>query len=446
MANELILPAPTAPPTLLFAPQPSGDDSLDLVLYVIFKRWKLILGVFLSFATAAAIAVASKPAMRSATAKILLKPSRMAPQISGMSSENGRWPFPEQVLDSELELMQSRDVLIGAARTEQPDASGDALEAAIQRVRSNLLAVNLSNTSVLELTYSAPSVDEAQRTLQRILDEYLRQHTAAYSGSAELLRFYETEKTQAAEALRGSEEARGKWQAQSQVVSIDQQIVSQIDLLASLRKSHEQARADAAITLQQDPLLARLQGDLMTSESALADLLQRYTEADRRVQEKRQQAALLRRQIAETRGRLQATLGTHQQALESRILDAEAGLASLREKKLTSDRLSRTVELDQAAFQRYAQNLDEARVAARLDEERLSNVKVIEAPHGTTRTDLRKRAGFVALSTVVGLAAAVLIAFGLSFLSPCVRARRDVEQALGLPVLALIPDMRERSL
>lgn len=446
MANDLMLPPPSPAPSPLFAPRPSSDDSLDLVLYVIFKRWKLILGVFLAFATAAAIAVASKPPMRSATAKILLKPSRMSPQLSGMSSENGRWPFPEQVLDSELELVQSRDVLIGAARTESPGAVGDALELAIQRVRANLLAVNLANTSVLELTYSAPSVGEAQRTLQTILDEYLRQHTAAYSGSAELLRFYETEKAQAAQALRASEETRRKWQAETQVVSIDQQIAAQIDLLATLRKSYEQTRADSEITLQQDPLITRLQGDLMTSESGLSDLLQRYTEADRRVQEKRQQGDLIRQQIGATRARLRSTLGAHEKAIEARIHDAEATLASLREKKLTSDRLSRAVDLDHAAFQRYAQNLDEARVAARLDEERLSNVKVIEAPHGTTQTDLRKRAGFVALSTVVGLAAAILIAFGLSFLSPCVRARRDVEHGLGLPVLALIPDMRERSL
>ncbi len=123
---------------------------------------------------------------------------------------------------------------------------------------------------------------------------------------------------------------------------------------------------------------------------------------------------------------------------------ATAALASLREKKLTSDRLTRAVELEHDAYRQYAKNLDEARVAARLDEERLSNVKVIEAPHGTTLTDLRKRAGFFALSTVVGIATAILIAFGLSLLRPCIRGRGDVETELGLPVLALIPDMRDR--
>src|SRR5262249_47720181 len=158
------------------------------------------------------------------------------------------------------------------------------------------------------------------------------------------------------------------------------------------------------------------QGDLLTSEAGLAELEQRYTEADRRVQEKRQQVSLIVGQIASARGTLRATLAAHQKALETQVQGATATLASLREKKLISDRLTRAVELEQDAYRQYSKTLDEARVAARLDEERLSNVKVIEAPHGTTLTDLRKRAGFLALSIVVGVATAILIAFGLSLL------------------------------
>ena len=442
MANELTVPLP--PPSVLLAPRPSSSDSIELMLYVVFKRWKLIVAIFLAFATAAAIVTSLKPLTRNATAKILLKPSRMSPEISGMSPQDGRWPFPEQVLDSEIELVQSRDVLVGAALAEAPTATGERLELEIQRLRAHLLAINLPNTSVIELTYSADTLAEAQRTLERILADYLRQHTAIYTGSAELLRFYETEKSNAAEKLAAAEDARRKWQAENQVVSIDHQISSQIELLENGQKQLEQARADAEVTLQQDPLAARLQGDLLASEAGLADLEQRYTEADRRVQEKQQQIIRMRGQIASARGRLRATLAAHQKALEAQVQGATATLASLREKKLISDRLTRAVELAQEAYRQYSKNLDEARIAARLDEERLSNVKVIEAPHGTTITDLRKRAGFFAISIVVGVATAILIAFGLSLLRPCIRGRRDVEAELGLPVLALIPDMKDR--
>jgi uncharacterized protein involved in exopolysaccharide biosynthesis len=145
-----------------------------------------------------------------------------------------------------------------------------------------------------------------------------------------------------------------------------------------------------------------------------------------------------------TRGTLRAALAGHQKALETQVQAATVTLASLREKKLVSDRLTRAVELAQEAYRQYSKNLDEARIAARLDEERLSNVKVIEAPHGTTLTDLRKRAGFFALSIVVGVATAILIAFGLSLLRPCIRGRRELEAQLALPVLALIPDMKDR--
>jgi uncharacterized protein involved in exopolysaccharide biosynthesis len=446
MANELIVPPP--PPAIVFAARSSSNDTMELILYVLFKRWKLIFSISLAFVTSAVIAISLKPPMYRAVAKILLKPSRMSPQIPGMDGEKDRSPFPEfqeQVVSSEIELVKSRDVLIAAARAEAPTATDDQLELEIQRLRSNLLAVNIAGTSVIELIYSAPTVAQAQHTLERILDDYLREHTATYAGSAELLRFYETEKSQAAEMLAASEEERRKWQAQNRVVSIDQQISSQIESLAGAQTKLEQARADAEITLQQDPLIARLTGDLMTSEAALAELKQHYTDADRRVYEKSEQIDLIRGQIQSAHSTLRKRLDAHEKVLERQVREATAALASWREKKVISDRLTRAVDRNRDAFQLYAKNLDEARVGARLDEARLSNVKVIEAAHGTMLTDSRKQKGFLVLSTIVGLATAILIAFGLSLLRPCVRARHDVENELGLPVLALIPDMQRRS-
>jgi len=445
MANELIVPPP--PPAIVFAARSSSHDTMELILYVLFKRWKLMLCISLAFATAAAIAISLKPPMYRAVAKILLKPSRMSPQIPGMNGD--RSPFPEflqQVFSSEIELMKSRDVLIGAARAEAPEATADELELVIQRLRSNLLTVNIADTSVIELTYSAPTVAQAEHTLERILDDYLREHTATYAGSAELLRFYETEKSQTAEMLAASEEERRKWQAENQVVSIEQQISSQIQSLASAQQQLEQARADAEITPEQDPLIARLNGDLMTSEAALAELKQHYTDQDRRVYEKQQQVDLIRRQIQSARSALRNRLDAHEKVLERQVRGAAAALAALREKKVTSDRLTRAVDRNRDAYQLYAKNLDEARVGARLDEERLSTVKVIEAAHGTMLTDSRKQKGFFVLSTIVGLATAILIAFGLSLFRPCIRTRGDVENELELPVLALIPNMTQRPL
>src|SRR5688572_25752723 len=83
-------------------------------LFIGILKWKwLIVMLFLAFTVAAGVAMYMKPPVRTATAKILLKPDRVSLQMSGVSaSVGGKLPYPAQVLQSEVELIKSREVLI----------------------------------------------------------------------------------------------------------------------------------------------------------------------------------------------------------------------------------------------------------------------------------------------------------------------------------------------
>ena len=204
---------------------------------------------------------------------------------------------------------------------------------------------------------------------------------------------------------------------------------------------------------------------LLASEASVQDLLQRFTEKHRSVQEKKEQIAFLKKELAEAEENIighqttglnplkenlkhqfsdsQALLSSLQSQKEivgKQVLEASTGLASLREKKVKIDELSRVVELYKDAFMLYGKKLEEGRIATGLGKEQLANVALIGPAHASGGADSGIR--MVILSAFVGLALGLALAFGLEFFNSTLRTRHDAEYYLGVPVLAAVPDLR----
>ena len=88
MADELITTNSFRP--VRVAGDDSRHESVEQILYIFFRRKRMILGLFLAFTLAAAFAVWSKPPVRSASAKVLLKSDRVSLQISQLSPASAR--------------------------------------------------------------------------------------------------------------------------------------------------------------------------------------------------------------------------------------------------------------------------------------------------------------------------------------------------------------------
>jgi uncharacterized protein involved in exopolysaccharide biosynthesis len=247
--------------------------------------------------------------------------------------------------------------------------------------------------------------------------------------------------------------------------------------------------------VERHPLVGKLKTDVVTAEVQLQDLLQRYTEKDRRVQEKHEQIANLKRELANVETQAEAAARTRVEQLRRELasaskeieivgrettgvnllrdelekawstaqasatsLDAQratllrqvresaATLNTLGEKKLEADRLTRAVDVQREAYLLYAKKLEEARIAARLDKEQLADVSVAEQPQLIADNQRRTRLMMVGLSSIVGLALGLAIAFALELANNTLRTRSDVEYYLGVPVLAVIPDAKSRQL
>jgi uncharacterized protein involved in exopolysaccharide biosynthesis len=196
------------------------------------------------------------------------------------------------------------------------------------------------------------------------------------------------------------------------------------------------------VALEENPLLNRIEADLVSANVGLQDLLARYTEQDRRVREKREQIALIKRQLATAKSSLMQSRSKQSGLIGKQIGDTRAQLVYLRERKVDGERLARVVALARDAFLLYGKKLEEARIAAQLSRDQLSNLAVVERPHATSWTDFDERIGTVLLAAIVGLTIGIAVAFAGALFNKSLRTRRDVEIHVGLPVLATIPDLR----
>jgi uncharacterized protein involved in exopolysaccharide biosynthesis len=498
MAQEMTPAGPFYPP---YPTRPENRESWDatkeFLLLVVFKWKRLIVSLFFGFTVAAGIAMWLKPPIRSATAEILIKVDRLPLQISGLAGRPDKSQFA-QIMNSEVQLIESRQVLQAVAmkllsnphRDEGVDQ--DELEDRIDSLARSLFPVPLPDTNVLQVTYFAKTSEEAEKTLSLIVDEYIEKQAAIQSGSNKLLKFYEHEKQRVEAELRAAEDQLNEWQGRNETVSIQQQITSHLNLLEDRRKTLQQTVAQLEATkakigmvrsqlngqpervvTEQDqvknPLTTKLVEQLITAEVALQDLLQRFTEKHRTVIEKKEQIALLKKELAAAQeniiGRETTTLNplganlkqqlsdaqallsslmSQKEILEKQVNEAWTTLSALSEKKLKIDELSRLVELHKDSFMLYGKKLEEGRIATGLGKEQLANVALIGPSHATSGTDFNKRVILVFLSAFVGLGLGAAIALGIEFVNNVLRTRQDVEYYLELRVLAAIPDLQGR--
>lgn len=478
-----------------------GWKATKQFFFVIFKWQRVILGFFLVFTGAATAAMYLRPPVGAATAKIMLKGDRTPLMISGLMNLSTRFAFSPQIMQTEIEMIRSREVLAPVAKKllsgsgrEEKDLKDSEIDAVIGVLSASTVATAIPDTSIIQLTHFAQTADNAERNLRLIVDHYLERQAEIQSGSAKLLKFYEQEKERVGLQLREVEERLKEWQERNNTVSIDKQINDQLGILSDWEKALGQTEAEiepaksriAFLNSQlrslpermvmsreqvRNPAATKLQTDLIAAEIALKDLLMRYTEKDRRVQEKKEQITILRkelegadkeeiigkevtglnpvreglmRELTTTQTQL-SSLITKRDTLRKQIREISATLPGLREKQLEVERRSRTVGLHKEAYQLYGKKLEEARIATGLGKEQLGHIAVIEAPHSMQMIgDFQRRTGLVILAAFVGLALGMTIAFGFEFFNNSLRTQEDAEHYLGLPVLAAIPDLRDR--
>ncbi|MGH8546343.1 MAG: hypothetical protein ACREX3_22525, partial [Gammaproteobacteria bacterium] len=229
----------------------------------------------------------------------------------------------------------------------------------------------------------------------------------------------------------------------------------------------EITRHPQRIVMEEETVLNRSAEDLrkrvLQLEIDLRNLLQLYTEKDRRVAAKKEEIKAVRGQLAGEQayiqGREEITLNPIRRSLEQEAVNSQARaealvakqeslknqiaagrtrLAQLTDKSSEYNRLVEAVQRNQQNHSLYKKRSEEARISEAMDREKLLNVAIVERAALPLQPIGSRTSTTMLLAAITGLAVGVGGAFGIEFFNSAIHSEKELEEQLELPVLVTI--------
>jgi uncharacterized protein involved in exopolysaccharide biosynthesis len=461
------------------------------ILTVLFK-WKWVIGaVFLAVFLPANLVSYAKPPSFQAASKVLIKQDRAYVAVTAGTSERlMNLPVSRQTINSEVQIIKSKDVLeqVVKALDLAPGAFASvkgtpSTQDAVAALDSAVVVTAVPDSNIMQITVSHRNADTAVKIANKLAEVYQERHASIYSPAGAASFFarqataYQNELTQAEDQLQKFQGKAGpdpEQQIADTLARQDRTERARRDVEAEIAEVRQQIavvteeleKQPARITGQTETVLNRsieyLQGQLLKVELEKKALLQLYTEQDRRVIAKQQEIDEVRGRLAAeqpyvvgrelkepnpirttldqilagARAKLQA-LQARQVILAKQLATDASSLTQLTLTNFQHDKLTQAIKGAQENVTLYMKKAEEARISEAMDREKLVNVAIVE--RATTPVPVAGlQTLLMPLGAVAGLALGIGGVFVAEFFNPAFRNEGDIEQRLGLPVLASI--------
>ncbi len=363
-------------------------------------------------------------------------------------------------------------------------------ERAVMAFQSNLSIVPIKQSKLILIRYQDREPELAARVVNDLIDRFQAKHlqlnqTAGayelYRGEAEALR----------DRLLASEERLKQFRDRAGIIDLDRQKQLSLSKMSEFEAQLRSTEADMAqleaqiaqlksqlaaqprwITTErrevQNSALDNLKASLMTLEVKRSQLREKFTPDAQPLREVESQILQAKRILAqETATRVQeqsSRRNPHYESLAAALLRAESQLSSAQARQgvlqqHVEDYHGITRQLDALDFQMaplrrdldrnvnaylgYLKKEEEARFAGVLDQHHIVNVKVAEPAHIPTEPVAPSRSRTLLIGVILGVAVALGLAFAVDRLDHSLKTPADVEQHLGLPLLASIPVQKQ---
>lgn len=424
-------------------------------------------------------------------------------RMSVLVQEPGRFnPFLEDLsvrsnlrdrMDGLRALLTSRHVLLGVAEDLgmiQPGASESEQSRAVSGL-SRSVSVQLIGQEMVELRYRARRPDGMDRVLARIGQRFIERVRGPEDASLrDSVTFLGGQIQDAQNALNQAEQALSGFKS-THAAQLPDMRAANLQRLAQMREQLAErevrlAGAQAEIAsistrlLQTDPVLGRLEQDIVATRGELALLRSRYTDSHSRVQAVLNRAEsleqerdnllarsgvsmddarlrniaavsvtrsdgaqpLLVSQIAildQARARLGQLRG-ETESLRAAVGDISRQIANSGEVERELRGLERDVAVQADLVQQLRRRFETARVTADLARQQApERIKVIDRPFEPTAPIKPMTIIFALAGVAAGLALGMGLAALFELMDGSVRGIRGTEKLLGVPVLARLP-------
>lgn len=441
--------------------------SLSSLLRILLARWWITAALLVVCVGVMAVVSLLLPRTYVASTELIME-GQVQDRMTGELA-----PARSGYIATQAEIVRSRKVagrvydylpddiraMVDARAKEAHDGDGEARPAAwlAGYVRRNLSVGTEKGNNVMTISLSGEEPELAAGVVNSVAIAYIDTSIELRTDPA---RRFSTWYQEQLKLLRGNlREARGKlsdFQQKHGIVGLNEQLDLENARLAELssrlvdaqdQSTQDQLRqgnGDRAVSVPDNAAIQNLRAQLAEAEAELNDMSNRYGE---RHPEYRRQAARvqsLRASLARERSiaanSLESTANVSQSRLEElqqAFDDQKQRVLALKEQRDELDLLQQEVQMAQEAY-----NAASGRAQANTLESRLAetNVTVLnEAVPPSMPTSPNVKLNLV-IATALGLLLGVALSLTLELTNRRVRSRSDIEETLGLPVLAYLPD------
>jgi uncharacterized protein involved in exopolysaccharide biosynthesis len=394
--------------------------------------------------------------------------------LNQVVTESGLYTQPASILN--------RLGLRDAPRTQAAQA-----ETARAQLRKDLVITPVKKANIIEVKYTSASPEQVAAVLQKVQSLYLEKHVKLHRPPG-TYDFFKTQADQSEAQLRDAEKELSVFQQSMNVVSLTQQKEQTVQKLTEARSKSLETQTflrevnDRIAKVQQQ--LETVQPRIVTQSRALPNqfsterlntmmvelqnkrtqLLTKFRPDDRLVKEVDQQIkttnSAMEKASRETATEQSTDLNPLRQTLETELARArvdqagalgrlemvsrqvgqyEGQLSRLEGITAEYENLNRKVKENSENYQLYKKKEEEARITDELDQNKITNVSVAEAP---MRPQLPARPNRP-MNLVLGVFLGVLLSLGgvviAEFLRDTVLTPHELEVLTGMPVLVSVP-------
>jgi uncharacterized protein involved in exopolysaccharide biosynthesis len=386
--------------------------------------------------------------------------------------------YPDRTLKSKIlksKILKSKilksKILKSKILKETNEREFPPLEIALRSVYDSLEVSAVPKSNVIEVAFEWPDPVLAARAVNTFVELYLDQHLKVHANP----QTYELVGNQARkweQELRKAEKDLEAFKRRHSITSLPEQKTILLGRLSEAETETKQTETEIQETLQLvytlQAQLQDLEQDIQLQETVnkqsetLAALKEKLVELE--LQGLKEEIKRVKEMIAEEEKKEQKTVVSGKspirQELEGDLLKAKAQLRALMarqesqnfqtatyqsdletlnrlEKELNE--LERKVKINEANYQLYLTKFEEAKISENMDKQKIANVRVIQPALPIMKPVEPRIRLNVIIGAFLGLCAGIGLALLSEFIHPVFRTREDVEQFLGLRVLATLP-------
>jgi uncharacterized protein involved in exopolysaccharide biosynthesis len=474
-----------------------GGNSISLRdgASALFRRRGLVLFTFLAVVLGTAVITYLLPNKYESRMKILVKNQRVdvaiTPEATGGAAVGVDTEVSENSINSEIELLTSRDLLtqvakesgLGEAKSslfwKKPAPEAERIEKAAIDLSKDLVITPVKKANVISISYSANSPEVAAAVLKKLGDLYLEKHLKLHhpAGASD---FFKDKADQYETQLHDSEKQLTDFQQGNNLVVLAQQkdLTLQKTAEAKSKLLESEAAVNEAtnrinrieqqlagtpkrIITQSKSIPAQYSAEHLNTmmvelQNRRTQLLTKFRPDDRLVREVDEQIRTTREALAKaesqtateqaletelSRARLEQTgAQARRNTLAAQLREYEGSLKKLEGDTTKHNDLQRQVKESEDNYQLYAKKREEARIADELDRQKITNVSIAEAPAVPRIPSSPNRP----LNLVLGIFVAAFLSLGTVFsaemLGDTIHTPRQLEAFTGSTVLATVPE------